>query len=101
MLRNDVTSETEFLRNLNISKGNNAEDVLLSFHLFQIVVGVRSVFGTPFARSVSIVIYEAQPETKARAFGFAFVHSVHGEELRTMRRSVLVVAKRANLDSTV
>ena len=71
MLRNDMTSETEFLRNLNISKGNNAEDVLLSFHLFQIVVGVRSVFGTPLARSVSI-IYEAQPETKARAFGFAF-----------------------------
>lgn len=24
--------------------------------------------------SVSIVVYEAQPETKARAFGFAFVH---------------------------
>lgn len=75
-------------------------DALLSFHLLQIVVhGACSVFGTPLARSVSIVVHEAQSETKALSASRSFAIHRRRQKLRTTFRVRCSEARKSRFDS--
>lgn len=75
-------------------------DVLLSFYSPQIVAGVLAPSSVHLSL-VSIVVYEAQPETKARAFGFASVHDTQRgwRRFRTTFRARCCEAHESRFDS--